>query len=206
MNIRRIGTIFVILGLVLICSALSLFLYNNYREQQSYKETENVLSALENNELNNNEINDSDEVTVDVNGYEYIGFIEIPKIEIKLPVLSEWDYTRLKIAPCRQFGSINTDDIVIAAHNYKKHFGNLSSLNIGDEIIFTDTSKKEHLYSVERVEILNPTDVEKVQNSGYDLVLYTCTYGGKTRVILFCNKRMERSYEYYYRHRQQKSS
>lgn len=206
MNIRRIGTIFVILGLVLICSALSLFLYNNYREQQSYKETENVLSALENNELNNNEINDSDEVTVDVNGYEYIGFIEIPKIEIKLPVLSEWDYTRLKIAPCRQFGSINTDDIVIAAHNYKKHFGNLSSLNIGDEIIFTDTSKKEHLYSVERVEILNPTDVEKVQNSGYDLVLYTCTYGGKTRVTLFCNKRMERSYEYYYRHRQQKSS
>ena len=206
MNIRRIGTIFVIFGLVLICSALSLFLYNNYQEQQSYKETENILSALENSELNNNETNDTDEVTIDINGYEYIGFIEIPKIEIKLPVLSEWDYARLKIAPCRQFGSINTDDIVIAAHNYKKHFGNLSSLNIGDEIILTDTSKKEHLYSVERVEILNPTDVEKVQNSGYDLVLYTCTYGGKTRVTLFCNKRMERSYEYYYRHRQQKSS
>jgi len=206
MNIRRIGTIFVIFGLVLICSALSLLFYNSYQEEKSYKETENVLSALESETQNSTQDDSSDEITVDVNGYDYIGFIEIPKIEIKLPVLSEWDYTRLKIAPCRQFGSINTDDIVIAAHNYKKHFGNLSSLNIGDEIIFTDTSKKEHLYSVERVEILNPTDVEKVQNSGYDLVLYTCTYGGKTRVTLFCNKRMERSYEYYYRHRQQKSS
>ena len=190
MNIRGIGPIFVIFGLVLICSALSLIFYNNYQEQQYYKETENVLSTLENKELNHNE---NDELTVNVNGYEYIGFVEIPKIEIKLPVLSEWDYARLKIAPCRQFGSINTDDIVIAAHNYKKHFGNLSSLSIGDEIALTDTSKNEYFYSVARIEVLNPIDVEKVQNSGYDLVLYTCTYGGKTRVTLFCNKNAEQS-------------
>ena len=188
MNIRRIGTIFVIFGLVLICSALSLLFYNSYQEQKAYKETENVLSALEGETQNSTQADSSNETTVDVNGYDYIGVIEIPKIEIKLPVLSEWDYARLKIAPCRQFGSISTDDIVIAAHNYKKHFGSLSSLNIGDEIILTDTSKNTHEYSVARIEVLNPTDVEKVQNSGYDLVLYTCTYGGKTRVTLFCNR------------------
>lgn len=193
MNIRRIGTIFVIFGLVLICSALSLLFYNSYQEENSYKETENVLSALEGEIQNSIQADSSDEVTVDINGYDYIGFIEIPKIEIKLPVLSEWDYARLKIAPCRQFGSINTDDIVIAAHNYKKHFGNLSNLSIGDEIILTDTSKNEHIYSVARMEVLRSTDVEKVQNSGYDLVLYTCTYGGKTRVTLFCNKNTEHS-------------
>ena len=189
MNIHRIGTVFVILGLVLICSALSLFFYNNYQEEQSYKITENVLSSLESEELNGGENNESQEVTVDLNGYDYIGFIKIPKMEIKLPVLSEWDYARLKIAPCRQFGSIGTDDIVIAAHNYKKHFGSLSTLNVGDEVIFTDANKNEHIYSVERVEVLEATDVEKVQNSGYDLVLYTCTYSGKMRVAVFCNKR-----------------
>jgi len=188
MNNRSLGTIFVIFGLVLICSALSLFSYNRYQEQQYYKETENVLSALEGEALNGIETDSSDEVTINVNGYDYIGFIEIPKIKIKLPVLSEWDYSRLKIAPCRQFGSINTDDIVIAAHNYKKHFGNLSRLSIGDKVILTDLAKQEHSYSVAKAEILNPTDVEKVQKSGYDLVLYTCTYGGKTRVVLFCDK------------------
>jgi len=188
MNNRSLGTIFVIFGLVLICSALSLFSYNRYQEQQYYKETENVLSALEGEALNGIETDSSDEVTINVNGYDYIGFIEIPKIKIKLPVLSEWDYSRLKIAPCRQFGSINTDDIVIAADNYKKHFGNLSRLSIGDKVILTDLAKQEHSYSVAKAEILNPTDVEKVQKSGYDLVLYTCTYGGKTRVVLFCDK------------------
>lgn len=178
---------------MLICSALSLLFYNSYQEQKAYKETENVLSALESETQNSTQDDSSNEITIDVNGYDYIGFIEIPKIEIKLPVLSEWDYERLKIAPCRQFGSISTDDIVIAAHNYKKHFGNLSSLSIGDEIILIDTSKNTHTYSVTRIEVLKPTDVEKVQNSGYDLVLYTCTYGGKTRVTLFCNKNADQS-------------
>lgn len=193
------GIIFVILGLVLICSALSLLFYNNYQEEQFCKETENVLDSLESSESNIEEVNGPNEITVDVNGYDYIGLIEIPKIEIKLPVLSEWDYERLKIAPCRQFGSISTDDIVIAAHNYKKHFGNLSSLSAGDKIIFTDAGKNEHLYHVERMQVLEATDVEKVQNSGYDLVLYTCTYDGKTRVVLFCDKSAEQNNEQYNR-------
>ncbi len=188
MNIRRIGTIFVILGLVLNCLALSLFFYNNYKENKYYKETENVISSLENMKLESKVNNNSGESTVHVNGYHYIGFIEIPKIKIKLPVLSEWDYSRLKIAPCRQFGSINTNDIVIAAHNYKKHFGNLSKLNIGDTVILTDINKNGYLYRVEKLATLEPTDIDKVQNSGYDLVLYTCTYGGKMRIALFCTK------------------
>ena len=34
----------------------------------------------------------------------------------------------------------------------------------------------------------DPTDVDAVKNSGYDLVLYTCTYGGKTRIVVFCDR------------------
>ena len=29
---------------------------------------------------------------------------------------------------------------------------------------------------------------DEVEKSGYDLVLYTCTYGGKTRVTVFCDR------------------
>lgn len=43
-------------------------------------------------------------------------------------------------------------------------------------------------YEVVLVDTLNPTEVGGVQNSGYDLVLYTCTYGGKARVTVFCNR------------------
>lgn len=36
--------------------------------------------------------------------------------------------------------------------------------------------------------ILQPDDVDAVQNSGYPLVLYSCTYSGKSRLTVFCKK------------------
>ena len=36
--------------------------------------------------------------------------------------------------------------------------------------------------------ILQPDDVDAVQNSAYPLVLYSCTYSGKTRLTVFCKK------------------
>lgn len=131
----------------------------------------------------------STELTVvEIDGYGYIGYISIPALEIELPVMSQWDYSRLKIAPCRQFGSTRTDDLVIAAHNYKTHFGYLSELEGGEEVFFTDMDGEITDYNVSSVETLAPTSVDAVQNSGHDLVLYTCTYGGATRVAVFCDR------------------
>ena len=102
--------------------------------------------------------------------------------------MSDWDYKRLKIAPCRQFGSSRTDDLVIAAHNYKTHFGLLGELSPGDPVAFTDMDGIVNHYSVAGTQVLQPTEVDAVQNSGYDLVLYTCTIGGRSRVVVFCNR------------------
>ena len=126
---------------------------------------------------------------VALDGYEYVGYIEIPTLGLKLPVMAQWDYDRLKIAPCRQFGSSRTDDLVIAAHNYESHFGRLKELVKGDTVTFTDMEGIINTYSVEKIETLKPESVDAVENSGYDLVLYTCTLGGKTRVTAFCNRK-----------------
>lgn len=125
---------------------------------------------------------------VSIGGNEFVGYIEIPDIALKLPVLSEWDYSRLKIAPCRQHGSSRTDDLVIVAHNYRSHFGRLRELSKGAEVIFTDMEGITNTYSVAKIDTVNPNDVETVLNSDYDLVLYTCTVGGKTRVTVFCDR------------------
>ena len=97
-------------------------------------------------------------------------------------------YERLRIAPCRQFGSTKTDDLVIAAHNYASHFGKLSQLRPGDLLTFSDMESDVILYEVSAMDILEPTAVETVKNSNFDLVLYTCTYGGETRVVVFCSR------------------
>lgn len=69
--------------------------------------------------------------TVEIDGYDYIGYLDIPSLELSLPVMSEWSYPQLKIAPCRYAGSVYLDDMILAAHNYDRHFGRLKNLEGG---------------------------------------------------------------------------
>ena len=204
---KKTGIAIVAAGAVLILSALLLFFHNRQEDVQAGQEAErlleNVEAVIETKRIKapvTSKQQDAAPSTtpldpqmpvVMLDGYEYVGYVEIPVLGLKLPVMSEWDYNRLKLAPCRQFGSSRTDDLVIAAHNYESHFGYLYQLELGDQVIFTDMDGIENLYEVTGLDTLNPIEVDAVQNSGHDLVLYTCTYEGKTRVTVFCDRKKE---------------
>ena len=189
---KKAGIIFVTLGVVLILSALLLFLYNEFEDRRAGQQAESLMDEIHSamaDVTESQETLPAEMPVVEIDGYEYIGYLSIPDLELELPVMAEWDYSRLKIAPCRHFGSSRTDDLVIAAHNYKTHFGSLSKLESGAEVIFTDMDGIENRYELVRdPETLAPDAVDAVQNSGYDLVLYTCTPGGATRVVAFCDR------------------
>ena len=133
--------------------------------------------------------------TAQIDGYDYIGTLTIPALELELPVMAQWDYDRLTIAPCRQFGTTQTDDLVIAAHNYIVHFGLLYQLSPGDTVAFRGVDGAEIDYAVAEVSTLAPDEVEAVQNSGYALTLYTCTSGGVARTVVFCDRTGEQKGE-----------
>lgn len=193
------GVICVLLGVVLLLAALGLYGYNRWEDAQAGAEAQTVVQDLQEKVVEQTQSAasapaidysalDPELPVVELDGYEYVGTVSIPAIGIDLPVMSEWSYPRLKIAPCRQFGSSRTDDLVIAAHNYESHFGKLTSLTAGDSVTFTDMDGIVNEYVVNKVEVLDPHSVEEVEHSGYALVLYTCTYGGKTRVTVFCDR------------------
>lgn len=121
-----------------------------------------------------------------VDGYEYIGLIEIPTTELKLPVQSDWSDEKLEISPCRFTGSIYTNDLVIAGHNYKAHFSLIKWLEIGDPIQFIDVLGKEYNYEVIEMEIVQPEEVERMITGDWDLTLFTCTTGGQARMAIRC--------------------
>ena len=202
---KKTGIAIIAVGAVLILSALLLLLYNRYEDAHAGQEAESLLASVEAaisaqemaapNKPESTEAPspplDPEMPVVTLGGYEYVGYVEIPTLGLKLPVMAEWDYTRLQIAPCRQFGSSRTDNLVIAAHNYDTHFGKLKELSKGDTVIFTDMEGIVSTYCIEKLETLSPDAVDTVLNSGYDLVLYTCTKGGRTRVIVFCDRAAE---------------
>ncbi len=190
---RKIAITFMTVGIILVFSAMSLLIYNNYENRKANKSSDALVESIR---LSMAE-SESEDVTADpfdeemkvreIDGYGYIGYLSVPELDIDLPVMSEWDYGRLKISPCRYYGSTKTDNLVVAAHNYRAHFGYLGNLKPGDTVVFTDMDAVTHNYKVDSVELLMPTDVDKVKEAGDDLILYTCTYGGEKRIIVRCN-------------------
>ena len=123
---------------------------------------------------------------VEIGGEDYIGTLEVPALGLELPVMGEWSYPRLRKAPCRYRRSAYQGDLIIAAHNYRSHFGGLKSLAPGDEVRFTDMDGNVFRYTVAETEVLDGTAVEAMEAGDWDLTLFTCTPGGQTRVTVRC--------------------
>ncbi len=191
---RKFGIAAIGMGAALLLTALLLLWYNHREDADAGEASRTLMEDIELSiaEGSAEESDSEDDLPVVwIDGYDYIGYLEIPSIDRTLPVMAEWDYQRLRLSPCRQFGSVETNDLVIAAHNYDSHFGRLKELAEGAEVVFTDMEGTITRYAVTQSSILQPDEVDAVQNSGHDLVLYTCTKGGKTRVTVFCDRVQE---------------
>ena len=126
--------------------------------------------------------------TVEVDGNQYIGMLDIPALSLSLPVMDTWSEAKLKLAPCRYLGSAYQDNLIIAAHNYRQHFGNLKDLKVGDEVVFTDVEGSAFFYTVAETGTLDGSAVEEMRQGDWALTLFTCTLGGKRRVTVRCDR------------------
>lgn len=211
---RGKGKILIILGLLLITAALFLTIYNIYEDHDAqdhvYDATEQLAeripqnisgensdlpestpSALPEQEIADYILNPAmDMPTETIDGVEYIGILRIPDLELELPIVSEWNKANLKIAPCRYTGSVYQDNMVIAGHNYRSHFRRLiKNLQVGAEVTFTDVDGNVFRYRMAEREILGAYDSEEMRNADdWDLTLFTCTIGGRSRVAVRCVK------------------
>lgn len=198
---NKLGIAFMVLGAALILAALSLFLWNQREDRAAGEAAQEILPLVIEKIEQTDEPVDGETVApsypdpydtamteVEIDGYAYIGYVSIPSLELELPVMAVWDETRLKVAPCRYTGSTKSDDLVIAAHNYTRHFGRLYELSTGDSVYFTDMDGIRTVYEVVAVEVLAPTSIEDMTAGAYDLTLFTCTYGGQSRVTVRCDR------------------
>lgn len=126
-------------------------------------------------------------VTV-LNGHEYIGILDVPSQNISLPIMSEWSYAKLKIAPCRFRGSVYSGDIIIAGHNSNGHFSPIKKLTIGDEVRFTDVDGNVFIYSVIAIEVIGANDLPTMLAGSdvWDLSMFTCSHNSRKRTTVRC--------------------
>ena len=193
------GSNFIIIGLLLLVAALLLTCFNLYDQFRGERSVDNIMDkmilknrehSLQEGEIPDYILNPDMEMPVEtIDGRDFIGTLEIPSLNLNLPIISQWSYGNLRVAPCRYDGSAYKNDMILAAHNYPSHFGNLKYLKEGEHVIFTDADGNKFTYTAVVRETLMPTAVNEMlskEEEDWDLTLFTCTVGGRSRVVVRC--------------------
>lgn len=204
---NRIGNILKGAGLILVTAAVLLLVYNLWDGHRARESEEAILAEyLQENKKASESPDASDKedeqnipdyiLNPDMDMPEYtlkslgdvacIGILEIPALDLELPVISSWSYSSLRQAPCRYSGSAYKGDLVIAAHNYQSHFGGLRTLPEGSEVFFTDVVGNRFSYYVAVTEALTPWSVDDMTSGEWPLTLFTCTLDSQNRVTVRC--------------------
>lgn len=189
---NKIGKLTSRIGVVCIILALCLCSYNVYDTFRSYYVQKHIRNEYHTLKTSSGEIPDyilnpdMDMPEVEVDGISCIGTLEIPSLDLNLCVASTFTYEIMQEIPCRYYGSVYKNNMVIAAHNSWFHFGRLNTLHNGDKIIFTDVNGNSFEYGVDAIEDLKPNSVEDVTNGKWPLTLYTCMLDMQYRVVVRC--------------------
>ena len=177
------STLLMVLGAAMMAVALLLFLHTplrDWRLGRSAAETVEVIKGQTGGAAV------SGMAAVEYSGYAYMGCLTIPELELELPVMADWSDEKLKVSPCRYYGSLASEDMVLMAHNYAPFFGHLKKLSVGDALSFTDVNGQIWAYTVAELEVLPPDAVQEMTHSGYPLTLFTCTDDNANRLTVRC--------------------
>ena len=132
-------------------------------------------------------------VQTTTNGQEYYtaAVLNIPKLGINYPVLSDTSEELLKISLNKYWGpeANEVGNYCIVGHNYKntKFFSKLDQMANGDIVELTDLTGRTIQYQIYDSYIVEPTDVSctsQLTKGRKEVTLITCANNGKQRLIV----------------------
>lgn len=159
-----------------------------------------IIVAIDDNEYDDEQIIDSNQTQQNVatytsnNGIEYNveAILNIPRLGINYPVISEWSEELLKISVNKYWGPQPNEigNYCIVGHNYKsgKMFGNLPAITNGDIVELKSLITGETIqYEVYDRYVVEPTDTSctsQLTGGKRELTLITCKNYGQQRLAV----------------------
>lgn len=211
-------TIVLVIAIIAIIVIASILAVNTYKKYKNNKEASKAIGEFQNNisnsidnenknqtgeglveqniVINQPETNTSSSGTRKVtyyNNYVMIGYIEIPSIKIKYPILEKETVASLEQSVAVRYPNnpeLNkVGNVVIVGHNYKNgmFFSNLKKVSTGDKINITDANGQKLTYTIYEKYETTPEDVAYITRDvgeNTEITLVTCTDDSKARIIV----------------------
>lgn len=181
---RIIGVILIIVGIGIIGTVV-------YKKIVTSQKQNELLDIFESQIAESKEEEIGEEVNLEsINGYKPIAIMEIPAIKLKQPIVDGITDDVIKYFLGRFPDSSMPGEVgnfAVAGHrvsDFTDAFINLYKVKSGDEIIVR-TMEGKYTYEVDDSFIVEPEQVEVLENADYEkITLITCTIGSKRRVVV----------------------
>ena len=181
--------------IILIISAIvigSIIFKKQYDDQIYHKENAQIAEEFEQKlEENKGKQKSKEKIELKYQGYNVIGLIEIPKINLKYPILEKTTKATMRTSISRfSGGEINSlGNVSLAGHNNYSGtmFGNNKKLKLNDKILLTDLNGQKIEYVIYNIFITNPDDVSVLETKDEtirEVTLITCKNGRSERLII----------------------
>lgn len=213
---NNVLTIILIVAIIIILGILTFLGVKLYKKYKVDAEASNAIIEFEQNtSITNNTTTKSDDngildweedmTTSDKNdnakrkvtyykNFIMLGYIEIPSVSIKYPILETETTASLEVAVAVRYptnAQLNEKgNVVIAGHNYRNglFFSNLKNVSIGDKVSIKDLDGKSLVYKIYKKYETTPEDTSFITRNTEDnteITLVTCTDDSQNRIIVY---------------------
>lgn len=199
-NKKLFGYISLLFILITFAIIAFVFIYKTHSERNIYEdknqevvnELKKYLSNVQNEgTLENITDNSRNKFDLQFEGFNVIGIIKIPKIELEYPILEQTSNTTMKISISRFWGKeVNGyGNLSLAGHNNYDGtmFGKNKKLQIGDKVELTDLTGKTIEYEIKDIFKTDPNDTSVLvteDENVREVTLITCSSGRAERLII----------------------
>lgn len=117
------------------------------------------------------------------------GMLGLPDLGIELPILTEYKVENLRITGCIFYGTggDHPDQMVVAAHNYKNHFGRVDELEVGATVTWCSTGNWVKTdYRISEIVEIDADAPEDLLKGDWDITLLTCNFDNSKRILVRC--------------------
>ena len=207
----KLLTVLLVIVIIAIVGLLAFFGYDLYQKYFITKDTSEYVDSFLQDAVNEN--GDYSNVAVSDNpldkiestnttsssgkmptyqGFNVLGTIEIPKTNVKYPILENETKKSIEVAVARLYGPgpNKSGNTIIAGHNYRNglFFSNNKKLQNGDKIYITDNSGTRVSYTIYNKYETDENDTEYMTRDtqgAREISLTTCTDDSKARLIIW---------------------
>lgn len=180
-----------IIGVLLIIIGVGIIGTVAYKKVVTSQKQNELLDIFENQIAEGKGNEEDEEVKLEaINGHTPIAIMEIPSIKLKQPIVDGVTDDVIKYFLGRFPESSMPGEVgnfAVAGHrvsDFTDAFINLYKVKPGDKVIVR-TMKGKYTYEVDESFIVEPEQVEVLENADYEkMTLITCTIGSKRRVVV----------------------